>query len=284
MTTQTTQVIKANKIDTTKFKLAENIKINKYGGKSVFAAYNGGVMRVQLDKMMLPFGISVYTDPTSGDMKYSLDLNMKTASDNFVQQIEKIEDSILDYAAKNSKDLFKKVRNKELLKEFYKSFIKYTEEDGVRSDKYPPRFKAKMWTGDNGKFSADVYMADKVDGRYPKVDLTLENYEEIVSKGCSCDAIVQCSGLWVVGDTFGISWSVVQLKVYPNQNVLSGYAFQDDDEEEQNEDVEDLGEEDDEETEQPVREESPFDEEEVVVKKEEPVVKEKRVRRKKDEF
>jgi len=275
MTTQAvTQVIKANRIDASKFKLADNIKLNKYQGKSVFAAYNGSVMRVQLDKMSLPFGISVYTDPTSGDMKYSLDLNMKTASPNFVEQIEKIEDNILDYAAKNSKDLFKKVRNKELLKEFYKSFIKYTEEDGVRSDKYAPRFKAKMWIGDNGKFSTDVYMADKVDGKYPKVDLTLENYEEIISKGSSCEAIIQCSGLWVVGDTFGISWSVVQLKVYPNQNVLSGYAFQDDEEEEteQDEDVEEP------------QEENPFDEDEVVVKTEESVVKERRVRRKRDEF
>lgn len=228
----TSSIVKADKIETSKFKISKVIKLNKYSGKSVYVSYNDSTMRVQLPKMDLPFGVSKYVNPDTGDTKYSLDLSMKDIDQKIFDNFQEIENIILDYAEKNSVELFKKKRSKEILKEFYKPFIKFHEEDGEISDKYPARFKAKLWTSGND-FSVDVYDSEKVDGKYPKIKLTLENSDEVITAGSKCEAIIQCSGLWVVGDGFGISWSVVQIKAYKNTNALVGYAFEDDDESEE---------------------------------------------------
>lgn len=227
----TSSIVKADKIESSKFKISKVIKVNKYSGKSVYASYNDSIMRVQLPKMDLPFGVSKYVNPDTGDTKYSLDLSMKDIDQKVFDNFQEIENTILEYAEKNSLELFKKKRSKEILKEFYKPFIKFHEENGEISDKYPARFKAKLWTAGND-FSVDVYDSEKIDGKYPKIKMNLENSDEVITNGSKCEAIVQCSGLWVVGDSFGISWSVVQIKVYKNANALVGYAFEDEDEEE----------------------------------------------------
>jgi hypothetical protein len=230
-------VIKAVNIDQSKFKISTVVKINKYSGKSVFVNYNNGPMRVQLPKMSLPFGISKFTNPDSGDTKYSLDLSMKDIDPKIIENFQQIEESILDYAEKNSVELFKKKRTKEILKEFYKPFIKFHEEDGEQSDKYPPRFKAKLWTSGTD-FSCDVYDSVKIDGAYPKIKLNVENCDEIITGGSHCEAIIQASGIWVVQDSFGISFSVNQLKIYKNANSLSGYSFVEDEEDQVEEEIE----------------------------------------------
>lgn len=231
----TSLITKADEIDYKKFKLSNTIKVNKYQGKSVYASYNGTIMRIQLPKMGLPFGISKYVNPETSDVKYSLDLSMKDIDEKIFKNFEDIENSVLDYVERNSKELFKKQRSKEILKEFYKPFIKYNEdENGERSDKYPPIFKGKLWTNGND-FTVDVYDSKKVDGKYPKIKMTLDNSDEIITAGSHCETILQCSGLWVVGDSFGISWSVSQIKIYKNDNAIVGYAFQDEEETEEQE-------------------------------------------------
>jgi hypothetical protein len=262
----TSMITKATEMDYKKFKLSNTVKVNKYQGKSVYASYNNSIMRIQLPKMGLPFGISKFVNPdNSDDIKYSLDMSMKDIDENVFKNFEEIENAVLDYAEKNSKELFKKQRSKEILKEFYKPFIKHSlNEEGERSDKYPATFKTKLWT--NGPdFSADVFDAQKVDGKYPKIKMTLNNSDEVITKGSHCEAIIQCSGLWVVGDSFGISWSVSQLKIYKNDNAIVGYAFQD----EEPEQVEEFQEEELEEPE---------------IKIEEQVVVQKKKRRPKDEL
>jgi hypothetical protein len=227
----TSPIVKAEKIETSKFKISKVIKVNKYSGKSVYVSYNDGIMRVQLPKMDLPFGVSKYVNPENGDTKYSLDLSMKDIDQKVFDNFKEIEDIILEYAEKNSVELFKKKRSKEILREVYKPFIKFHEENGEPSDKYPARFKAKLWTTNN-EFTVDVYDSEKIDGKYPKIKMTLDNSDEVITPGSKCEAIVQCSGIWVVGDSFGISWSVVQIKAYKNNNAIVGYAFQDEEQEE----------------------------------------------------
>lgn len=279
----TSSIVKAADIDLTKFNFSPTIKTNKFQGKSVFASYRGGSLRVQLPKMGLPFGISKYANPESGDIKYSLDMSMKDVDPAVLENFEAIEEHVLNYVEKNSLELFKKKRTKAILKEFYKPFIKYHEEDGERSDKYPPRFKSKLWTTGND-FSVDVYDSVKVDGKYPKIKMTLDNEGDVITPGSQCEAIIQCSGLWVVGDGFGISWSVVQIKSYKNDNAIVGYAFQDEEEEVEEEVAEEV-----EAIEEDVEEEFNEADLDVSVKFDEPVatpapVAAKRSRRKKEDL
>jgi len=228
------QVLKAVNLNSSEVKFSESIKTNKFQGKSVYANYQNKPLRIQMPKMTLPFGVSRFTNPDKPEeVKYSIDLSFDKTSPSLLSQFEKIEEKVIEYAEKNSKELFKKQLSKEMLREFFKSSIRYSEdENGERSTKYAPRLKAKMYTEGN-HFSCSVYDAVKIDGKYQKIVLTEDNVDEIVGKGSSCESILSCSGIWVVGKSFGVSWVLSQMKIYKNENVLAGYAFQDDDNEEE---------------------------------------------------
>lgn len=229
----TNKVVKAVKMDSKLVKFSENIKTNKYNGKSIYVNYNNGPMRLQMPKTNLPFGISKYINPDKPEeIKYSLEMSFKGVDPVVLKQLKDIEKAALEFVQKNSKELFKKQMSMEVLKENYKSSIKYSEtEDGTIDDKYAPRLKAKIYT-EGSSLNVDTYDSEKVNGTYPKINLNEENVDEIITKGSSCETILSCSGIWVVGKTFGISWVLSQLKIYKNENSLNGYAFDEDDEEE----------------------------------------------------
>lgn len=226
--------IKAVEFDVKKVNFSENIKTNKYGGKSVYVNYNKGPFRIQMPKMSLPFGISIYQNPDKPEeIKYTMELSWSDVKQEVLQAFRDFEQKIVDFAEANSKEFFKAQKSRQILEdEFYRSFIKVEKDDeGNVVNKYPPRLKVKMYLdGDN--FNVDAYGAEKVDGVYPKIKLTKDNIAEYVGKGIKCETIIQCSGLWVVGKTFGVSWVLVQCKIHKNENKLLGYAFEDEQDEE----------------------------------------------------
>lgn len=271
------KIIKAGDLDMKKVKFADNIKTNKYSGKSVYVNYDNGPFRIQMPKMSLPFGVSIYEDPKTSEKKYTLELSWAGVKDEVFDFFKEIENKIIDYAEANSKELFKKQKQRVVLEESYNSFLKINrDEDGNVVEKYAPRLKVKMYV-DGNNFSVDAYDAEKVDGKYPRIHLTKDNIEDYLSKGSKIETILQCSGFWVVDNKFGISWVVAQVKIYKNENKLVGYAFEDDEEQEDGEvDVEQ--EEVPEVPEEPEESEEPEDEPEIV----EAPQKEKKQRRKRE--
>lgn len=229
-------VTKAVNLKSQMVNFSENIKTNKYNGKSVYVNYNGNPLRVQMPKMSLPFGINKYINPDKPEeIKYSLEMSFKDVNPVVLEQLHEIENKTLDFVEKNSKELFKKQMSREVVAENYKSSIKYGEdENGDRDLKYAPRLKAKIYT-DGANFRVDTFDSVKVDNKYQKIHINEDNVDDIITKGSSCEAILSCSGIWVVGKTFGVSWVLSQLKIYKNENTLNGYAFQDDEEEEEEE-------------------------------------------------
>lgn len=227
-------VIKAEKFQASFINFSDSVKVNKYGGKSVYANYKGSPLRLQMPKMNLPFGVSKYQNPDKPEeIKYSLEMSCANLPESVLAQLKEMEDKVIAYAETKSKDLFKKQQSKELILEFYKSFIKYSEVDGERDDKYAPRLKAKIYT-DGTNFNVAAYESEKVNGNYPKVHITEDNVDEIIQKGSRCEAIIECTGIWVVNKSFGVSWKLAQLKLYPNENQLADYAFIKDDDEDIN--------------------------------------------------
>lgn len=228
------KVVKAVNFKSSKIQFADNVKTNKYNGKSVYVNYDGGPLRVQLPKMSLPFGIGKYINPEKPEeIRYSIEMSFDDSQQDILKQFESVEDRVVDYIEAKSMEIYKKKQNREILEEFHKSALKINEPKEVNGAMvvYPSRIKAKIYTeGDN--FKLDVYDSVKVNGKYQKIHLDENNVEDIISKGCKCEAIIQSTGIWVVGKTFGISWAVAQLKIYKNANKLSGYAFDDDDDEE----------------------------------------------------
>lgn len=225
------KVIKADKFKASLIKFSDSVKVNKYGGKSVYANYNGGPLRLQLPKMGLPFGVSKYQNPDKPEeVKYSLELSFADIPKNILKELQEMEEKIISFAEEKSKELFKKQQSKELLLEFYKSFIKFSEtESGEKDDKYAPRLKTKIYN-EGKSFKVDAFEAEKVNGSYPKINITEDDVDDIIQKGSKCEAIIECTGIWVVNKSFGVSWKLAQVKIHKNDKKLSGYSFEEDSE------------------------------------------------------
>ena len=124
--------------------------------------------------------------------------------------MQSFDDNNAKVAHENSMSWFKKSLDTSVIDELYRSTLK-TQKN------YAPIMKVKMPT------RHDVFLGDIFDQNKEKVDISS------IEKGCSVQAIIECVGMYFVAREFGITWKVVQLKVYP-PNKLTGYAFVDEDE------------------------------------------------------
>jgi Family of unknown function (DUF5871) len=223
-------IIKIANFISEKFTIDDNsIKATKYGGKTFFVSYNKGPVRIQLPKVKAPFGIGRFQSQDGDDIKYSLDV---TVTPEIMKVITDIEEKIISFAVKNSKEIFKKVLSEEVLRANFKSSLKYSmTEDGEVDTRYQPRLKTKVYNR-NDELQITAYKSVKEDGKYPRIFLTSDNADEYLSKGTEVELILQASPAWVVSGNFGISWVLNQAKIHPNSNPLNSYAFDDSDDEE----------------------------------------------------
>lgn len=239
-TKMTVKIIKAKDFKPQNVKFSEP-RANKYGGKVVYVNYDfedGGdprPLRIQLDKMKAPFGVSGW-DSNRGDNKTSdptetsndtLELSFNSSSSAIIEKFQQLDEFAVDAGVLNSKDFFKKKHSKDEVKLFYKSNLKFNENDeGDRDDKYPPRFKTKLL-----KDSSHAYLAQVYDDKKAKVHFDIYNHASVIPKGSDCVSIIECSGVWIIAGKFGLSWRPAQLKVYKNDLKLTECEFLDDDEE-----------------------------------------------------
>jgi hypothetical protein len=183
--------------------------------------------------MKAPFGVSGW-DSNRGDNKTSdptetsndtLELSFNGASASVIEKFQQLDGYAVDAGVLNSKDFFKKKHNKDEVKLFYKSNLKFNEnDDGERDDKYPPRFKTKLL-----KDSSHNYLAQVYDDNKNKVAFNIHNHASVIPKGSDCISIIECSGVWIIGGKFGLSWRPAQLKVYKNDLKLTECEFLEED-------------------------------------------------------
>lgn len=209
-------------------------KVNKKGGKTVYINYiykNGEEpkkLRFQLSSMKAPFGISGWSIGSDGKSintpnEGSNDAIELAFSDNNalgLKKLEELEEFIIKHAFDNSKEYFNKKKALDACRLFFTSGIRHTlDEEGGKSDKYPPRFRCKMNKNDDNVYTVQIY-----DNKKQKVSMDIYNYNSVIPKMSECSTIVECSG-WVVGEKFGISFRPAQMKVKKNETSLNDYAF-----------------------------------------------------------
>ena len=190
------------------------------GGKAVYVNFNNGPVVLQTQKMKCPFGMSKF----DGDYpKYTLEMSFAGMDNNesletFYNKMSSFDEKLVSDGVVNSMPWFKKKKMKEeVVSAFYTPQVKLSKdkETGEPNGKYPPTLKVKLpWR--DGKFTCDVYDAKK-----ERVDADLS---EVLTKGTTVQALIQCVGLWFAGGKYGCSWKIVQLKV-TKQSAISGYAF-----------------------------------------------------------
>lgn len=206
------------------------------GGKSIYVAYNGKPLYLQTPKMVSPFGLKTWSkDEKSPTDKLSLELSFKNKSarkslQTFYDKCEGFDKKIVVDALENSSAWFKKkYSSTDVVEALYTSFLKFPKDKntGDITDKYPPTIRLTLPQKD-GTATCEVYDKDK-----NRIDIN-----GIETKGAEVTAIIQCLGIWIAGGKFGCSWKVVQLRVTPPANRISGFAFKEDDEKDEESDIE----------------------------------------------
>lgn len=189
------------------------------GGKVIYLSYNGAPLVLQTPEMHAPFGISKW-DNEKGGNKVTVDLSFKGKDTRpvlakFFENFGALDEKLVKDGAENSVTWLKKKYAENVVKEFYTPIIKYAKDKntGEPSDKYPPTFKVTLPKKD-GKYTFEVYNQDKQQ----------VNLDDIELKGAKITALIQCLGIWVAGQKYGLSWKVLQMKVVP-QSKINGYSF-----------------------------------------------------------
>ena len=185
------------------------------GGRSVSIKYNGDKLRFFTPKVYLPFGVSEFKTETMEFPRLSLEMSLKGQSDqmtNFAKFIDDVDSKVLGHGSEHSDKWFSKQLSEDDIKAIYRKSLK-------KSEKFPPLLKTKMTTDSRGVYYGDVF--DKF-----KNVTTVDS----IKKGVYAQTIVECIGIYFAKKEFGLTWKVVQIKVFP-QDRLRGYAFCDDDEE-----------------------------------------------------
>lgn len=214
-------------------------KTTRHGSTVVYLNYKNPEkgrthkLRIQLPKMPVPGGIQAYEQKDKQQrvtgMRYSLFLSFANIDTNKrrAMALEKLKDldaRIVDELVENCKSWLKQPGvNKELARMLYKSCVKVSKdkETGEPDGKFPDSIKVNIPSNDDGDIIVEAY-----DEHQNRVNLS-----SFMEKGSSVIPILECSGLWVVGSQLHLSWKIVNIQVFPSDQIR-GFAIRADSDEE----------------------------------------------------
>jgi hypothetical protein len=205
-------------------------KVNDRGGKSISLISTQSNRSLHISTpLMMTWGISDFVDDKGeSDGKFSISLNFpneeyKTAvSETFLNKLKSLENQILDDAVKNSESWFGEEMSREVAKHTFFSFLKYSKNKETKKVDYtrPPSIRAKVPFYD-GKWAVELYDTQS------KMIFPCENMHvtpvDLVPKMSNVACVLQCSGIWVGGKGWGLTWKMIQCVVKPRE-VVSVYG------------------------------------------------------------
>src|SRR6056300_1960439 len=189
------------------------LRKNKNGGKAVYLnSSDNKKIFVQLPFMRSPYGLSAYTDESTGCASYSLDLSFdpdNVDSVKFHEAMSQLDELVVNTVAENSKEWLGKKFNVAVLKEaLYKPMIRPGKEQ------YPSTIKLKILTKPDGSFVPEAYSMQK-----QPVSL------DTIEKGQKCMAIVDLNQIWLIDNKFGVTIRLQQTLLEQSAK-LPSFAFQ----------------------------------------------------------
>ena len=220
-------------IDTSSFKFKIADAKGAKGGKSIYFYHGGKPLYFQTPVVRVPFGVTCWDDTQP---KYTLNLAMSDPA--FLEKIKEIESRIIDEAFNDSQAWFKKkYANRDVVEELFTSCLRYSKDKdtGEITDKYPPTMKLNMTFMDD-VFTCEGYKKTVIKDQ-PNEIAPLTITKDTIYKGANIVAIVQCSGVWVIGNKFGCTFRLVQVMLLDDGSggggprKISGFSFVDDSDE-----------------------------------------------------
>lgn len=189
------------------------LRKNKNGGKAVYINNSDGKkLYLQLPYMRSPYGLSTFTDESTGRTSYSLDLSFdtdNTEATELCEKLKELDELVVDTVAKNSKEWLGKEFNVAVLKEaLYKPLVRPSKEP------YPSTIKLKVLTKPDGSFVPEAY-------NNQRESIPLDSIE----KGQRVLTIIDLNQIWFIDNKFGVTVRLQQVLVEQSEK-LPSFAFQ----------------------------------------------------------
>ena len=189
------------------------LRKNKNGGKAVYLnAGDNKKLYLQFPFMRSPYGLSAFTDESTGRTSYSLDLSFDPDNEEAMalhEKLKELDDIIVNTVAANSQEWLGKEFNVEVLKQaLYKPMVRPGKEQ------YPATIKLKILTKPDGTFVPESYSMQKQ-------PVPLDSIE----KGNKAMAIVDLNQIWFIDNKFGVTIRLQQA-LFEQSAKLPSFAFQ----------------------------------------------------------
>jgi hypothetical protein len=217
--------------------------------KQIFMKYAGDTLRFQTPIAITPFGISKPFEDNAGEKEWIIDMDIdkinKTGIEGaehlpensvlekrlteFKNVLRQIDDKCCDHISKIFKDLWpskKNAKTKENVQEdTYESLIKVNKhpEKGDFPDKFRAKF-SRPYINKDGKKSFSVFDSHGKEINWYNDKCQSPTEAPFNMKYMLVQAIVQCSGLWIIGEKIYCSFKVLQIRTW-KPSTVTGFGF-----------------------------------------------------------
>jgi len=204
------------------------VKLLESGGKQAYLNYDNRPLVMQVGSLETPFGLSVFDKIPGAAPKYTVELNLRGHDDpvgnpktaSIFNALNSLDEYLIDTGVKNSRAWFKADLNRDMVKMLYTPTMKFAKDAEGNLKPYPPTLKVQLRQRD-GKFETAVYD----DKKRPLTDVPLE---DVLVKRSMLTVLIQCTGVWITGGKFGLSWKAVQIRADKIPDSIRGFAFLED--------------------------------------------------------
>jgi hypothetical protein len=186
------------------------LRKNMKGGKSVYINVNGNTNRkfFRLPECRAPFGLSSYTDNSSGNVSYTLNISLDDTT--IADKIRSIEERVLKHVSSHSEEILGKKYGEDIIRQaLFKSCV-VESKDG----KYAPTLKLKVMNN-GGTFDVSAFNHDRS-----------ETTIDTLQKGQQVKTLIDFNQIWIIDNKFGMSIRLKQVMMSPTSN-LKECAFDD---------------------------------------------------------
>ena len=205
-------------------------KVNTRGGKNVQCQLNGHPIVLQFP-LMLTWGVNERVDEQSGRVSYDMALQFGKDSASvvkFQEALRQFQEKVLNDAVSKSREWFGKAKlSREVAEAMMYPILKYPKKkDGSGEpdyERYPTlKLKVPYW---DGKFNVELYDLKKKALYLPRIPGALgpqgdKTPVDVIPKASHVKGLLACTGVWMAGGRFGVTWKLMQAGVRPPVRIV----------------------------------------------------------------
>jgi hypothetical protein len=156
--------------------------------------------KINLSTVYIPFGIKQWENKYSDIPTYNVSCNV--SDPNTVKELVSVDEYLEENINKN---------------------LSYSKLYRDNKD-FPKLLTFQLPTDNYGNFMFAIFKEDSV----TKIEPTLENIEDIFSKGKRLNCMISCNKLWENAEKCGSNWQLIQCKVFDDKETSAEHEETDD--------------------------------------------------------